>query len=183
MRYPAQETAEKHDRIVDAASRLFRERGFENVTVAEIMKAAGLTHGAFYNHFASKEALMAAAVGHAMQGTFAGVEKSFTTPKGRRAYLDRYLSTNHRDRPATGCAMAALSGEIRNQPEVKSAFTAELKEIVAAMGGDRRKALADLSTVVGAMALARAVDDEGFSREILREVRRKLDSEEARHSG
>ena len=177
MRYPAQETAEKHDRIVDAASRLFRERGFEHVTVAEVMKAAGLTHGAFYNHFQSKEELMAAAVEHAMRGTLAGVEKSFTTPKRRRAYIDRYLSTRHRDTPATGCAMAALSGEIRNQPEVKKAFTAELKEIVAAMGGERGEALTELATVVGAMALARAVDDEGFSREILREVRRKLDAE------
>src|SRR6266478_6713830 len=64
MRYPAKETAAKHDRIVKEASRLFRERGFENVTVGEVMKAAGLTHGAFYAHFASKEELQAAAVAY-----------------------------------------------------------------------------------------------------------------------
>jgi TetR/AcrR family transcriptional repressor of nem operon len=112
MRYPANETAAKHERIVREASRLFRERGFEDVTVAEVMKAAGLTHGAFYNHFDSKEALMAAAVEYAMQRTLHGVKGSFKSVGGRRAYLDRYLSTKHRDTPEAGCAMAALSSEI-----------------------------------------------------------------------
>src|SRR5215469_15798381 len=89
MRYPATETAEKHDRIVQEASRLFRERGFGGVTVAEVMKEAGLTHGAFYSHFESKEALMAAAVEYVMQGALRGVKKSFPTLKGRRVYVDR----------------------------------------------------------------------------------------------
>ena len=64
MRYPAKETAAKHDRIVKEASRLFRDRGFENVTVGEVMKAAGLTHGAFYAHFGSKQELRKAAVAY-----------------------------------------------------------------------------------------------------------------------
>jgi TetR/AcrR family transcriptional regulator, transcriptional repressor for nem operon len=179
MRYPATETAEKHDRIVQEASRLFRERGFEDVTVAEVMKKAGLTHGAFYSHFESKEALMAAAVEYAMQGVLRGVKKSFPTLEGRRAYLDRYLTARHRDTPGTGCPMAALSGEIRNEPEVKGRFTANLKEIISAMGGERREAMATLATLVGAISLARAVDDEAFSREILREVQKKLDGEMA----
>ncbi len=68
MRYPAKETAAKHERIVKEASRLFRERGFENVTVGEVMKAAGLTHGAFYAHFDSKEELQAAAVAYGHKG-------------------------------------------------------------------------------------------------------------------
>src|SRR6202044_3740203 len=67
MRYPAAETAEKHARILDEAARLFRERGFSGVSVSEIMKATGLTHGPFYNHFDSKEALMADSVMHGMQ--------------------------------------------------------------------------------------------------------------------
>jgi TetR/AcrR family transcriptional regulator, transcriptional repressor for nem operon len=179
MRYPATETAEKHDRIVQEASRLFRERGFEDVTVAEVMKKTGLTHGAFYSHFESKEALMAAAVEYAMQGVLRGVKKSFPTLEGRRAYLDRYLTASHRDTPGTGCPMAALSGEIRNEPEVKGRFTANLKEIISAMGGERREAMATLATLVGAISLARAVDDEAFSREILREVQKKLDGEMA----
>ena len=179
MRYPATETAEKHDRIVQEASRLFRERGFEDVTVAEVMKEAGLTHGAFYSHFESKEALMAAAVEYAMQGVLRSVKKSFPTLEGRRAYLDRYLTVRHRDTPGTGCPMAALSGEIRNEPEVKGRFTANLKEIISAMGGKRRETMATLATLVGAISLARAVDDEAFSREILREVQKKLDGEMA----
>jgi TetR/AcrR family transcriptional regulator, transcriptional repressor for nem operon len=175
MRYPAKETAEKHQRIVREASRLFRERGFDNVTVADVMEAAGLTHGAFYSHFDSKEALMAAAVEYAMDITRKGVEESFATPQGRAAYLDRYLSRRHRDHSATGCAMAALSGEIRNEPEVKGAFTLELKAILDAMRGERGDAMLTLAALVGAVALARAVADESLSREILREVRRKLD--------
>jgi TetR/AcrR family transcriptional regulator, transcriptional repressor for nem operon len=178
MRYPEKETAEKHARIVEEASQLFRERGFDDVTVAEVMKKAGLTHGAFYSHFASKEALMAAAVAHAMKASVRDVKKSSATAQGRRAYLGRYLSTRHRDSPAAGCAMAALSGEIRNEPEVKSAFTAEVKETIEAMGGDRGAALVALAAMVGAISLARAVDDEAFSREILREVRKKLEAED-----
>jgi TetR/AcrR family transcriptional repressor of nem operon len=174
MRYPTKETAERHRRIVREASHLFRERGFNDVTVAEVMNAAGLTHGAFYSHFASKEALMAAAVEYAMENTLSGVRESFATAEGRAAYLDRYLSAKHKDHPAPGCAMAALSGEIRNEPEVKGAFTAELKGILQAMGGERGEAMFTLAAMVGAMALARAADDEEFSREMLREVRRKL---------
>ena len=177
MRYPVTETAEKHNRIVQEASRLFRERGFEDVTVAEIMKKAGLTHGAFYSHFESKEALMAAAVEYGMHGILRGVKKSFPTLEGRRAYLDRYLTTKHRDAPGTGCVMAALSGEIRNEPEVKGTFTANLKEIFSAMGGERREAMATLATLVGAISLARAVDDEMLSQQILRSVRKTLNSE------
>jgi TetR/AcrR family transcriptional regulator, transcriptional repressor for nem operon len=178
MRYPAEETAEKHQRILREASQMFRERGFQDVTVAEVMKAAALTHGAFYSHFDSKESLMAAATEYAMENTLEGVKKSFGTAKTRAAYLDRYLSTEHRDHPATGCPMAALSGDIRNEPEVKGAFTVELKAIVEAMGGDRGEAMVTLSAIVGAMALARAVSDEAFSREILEKVRGKLDRKE-----
>lgn len=174
MRYSEKETAEKHNRILREASRLFRERGFDEVTVAEVMKKAGLTHGAFYSHFESKEALMAAAVEYAMAGTLDGVTQSFGTVDGRRAYLDRYLSTAHRDAPGAGCAMAALSGEIRNQPEVRDAFTGALKAIVAAMGSPRGEAIATLATMVGAVALARAVSDEEFSRELLKAVRKSL---------
>jgi len=76
MRYPVEETAAKHERIVKEASRLFRERGFENVSVAEVMKAAGLTHGAFYAHFRSKEELQAAAVAYGQKVSREGVQRS-----------------------------------------------------------------------------------------------------------
>src|SRR5580704_7626677 len=108
MRYPAKETAAKHERIVEEASRLFRERGFENVTVGEVMKAAGLTHGAFYAHFGSKQELQKAAVAYG-EGVSVGSVHYSNTKKGKRSYTDRYLSSWHRDNPGDGCTMAALA--------------------------------------------------------------------------
>src|SRR5262252_3966629 len=103
MRYPVEETAAKHERIVKEASRLFRERGFENVTVGEVMKAAGLTHGAFYAHFNSKQELQEAAVAYG-QGLSASRARALgATKKDRQAYVDRYLSSRHRDNPGDGC--------------------------------------------------------------------------------
>jgi TetR/AcrR family transcriptional repressor of nem operon len=174
VRYPADEVAKRHERIVKEAARLFRKRGFKAVTVAEVMQAAGLTHGAFYSHFSSKEELMAAAVDEAMRVSVEGLAASSGTATGRRAYRDAYLSTKHRDGAESGCTMAALSGEIRNEPETKAAFTARLKETVAAAGGDRAETLLAVSAMVGAVALARAVDDDAFSEEILQKVRAEL---------
>src|SRR5215469_14685748 len=89
MRYPAEETAAKHERIVKEASRLFRERGFEHVTVGEVMTAAGLTHGAFYAHFGSKEELQEAAVAYGQKVSAGRARSSGATKKGRQAYADR----------------------------------------------------------------------------------------------
>ena len=175
MRYPAKETAAKHDRIVREASRLFRERGFENVTVAEVMKAAGLTHGAFYAHFRSKEELQEAAVAYG-QGLSAGrARKYVATKKGRRAYADRYLSARHRDNPGDGCTMAALAPEVaRSTPELKAAFERGFEEILSASGGDRKEVIFQTAALVGGVALARAVQDEQLSNEILESVRQKI---------
>src|SRR5215467_7744260 len=96
MRYPVEETAAKHERIVKEASRLFRERGFENVSVAEVMKAAGLTHGAFYAHFASKKELQEAAVAYGQKVSLERLQRSKKkTAKG--SFTDSYLSPRHRD--------------------------------------------------------------------------------------
>src|SRR6516162_3927527 len=92
MRYPAKETAAKHERIVKEASRLFRERGFEDVTVGEVMKTAGLTHGAFYAHFGSKQELGKAAVAYGQALSADRVRGRGATKKGRQAYAERYLS-------------------------------------------------------------------------------------------
>src|SRR6266567_9637078 len=129
MRYPAKETAAKHERIIKEASRLFRERGFENVTVGEVMKAAGLTHGAFYAHFASKLDLQKSAIAYG-QGLTASRNRSYGATKiGRKAYADRYLSPRHRDNPGDGCTMAALAQEVaRSTPELKAAFEQGLEK-------------------------------------------------------
>jgi TetR/AcrR family transcriptional repressor of nem operon len=91
MRYPVEETAARHERIVKEASRLFRERGFENVSVGEVMKAAGLTHGAFYAHFGSKEQLQAAAIAYGQKVSLRRVQRGISK-KSQESYADRYLS-------------------------------------------------------------------------------------------
>jgi TetR/AcrR family transcriptional regulator, transcriptional repressor for nem operon len=183
MRYPAAETAEKHTRILNEAARLFRERGFSGVSVSEIMKATGLTHGPFYNHFDSKEALMADSVLHGMQKTLDGLEATEATAKGKAEYLRRYLSMAHRDAGGGECTMAALGSEIRREPMVKAPFTVKLKAIVETMAArfpwsSKRAARGDsiraTASMVGALILARSVEDDRFAEEILREVRKGL---------
>jgi TetR/AcrR family transcriptional regulator, transcriptional repressor for nem operon len=175
MRYPPKETAAKHDRIVQEASRLFRERGFENVTVGEVMKAAGLTHGAFYAHFGSKQELEQAAVAYGQRLSAHRARNYGATRKGRRAYADRYLSPSHRDHPGDGCTMAALTQEVaRSTPELKAAFERGFEEILDAGGGDRKDVIFQTAALIGAVALARAVRDPRLSDEILESVRQRL---------
>jgi TetR/AcrR family transcriptional repressor of nem operon len=174
MRYPAKETAAKHARIVREASRLFRERGFENVSVGEVMKAAGLTHGAFYAHFGSKEELQAAAVAYGQKVSLERMQRS-NGKKTKGSYADRYLSPRHRDNPGDGCTMAALAPEVaRSTPELKAAFEQGLREILSAKGGDRQEAIFQSAALIGGVVLARAVRDPQLSDEILRSVRQRL---------
>ncbi len=174
MRYPAKETAAKHERILKEASRLFRERGFENVTVGEVMKAAGLTHGAFYAHFASKQELQRAAVAYRQAASLRRVQRS-NKKKGQESYADWYLSPRHRDHPGEGCTIAALAQEVaRSTPEVKAAFEQGLQEFISARGGERKEAIFRSAAMIGGLVLARAVHDPRFSDEILNTVRQKL---------
>jgi TetR/AcrR family transcriptional repressor of nem operon len=174
MRYPAEETAAKHERIVKEASRLFRERGFENVSVADVMKAARLTHGAFYAHFGSKEELQAAAIAYGQKVSLDRLQRSKrNTAKG--SFTDRYLSPWHRDNRGDGCTMAALAEEVaRSNPELKAAFEQGLENILSAKGGDRKEAIFQVAARLGGVVLARAVQDRRLSDEILRSVRQKL---------
>jgi len=174
MRYPAEETAAKHERIVKEASRLFRERGFENVSVGDVMKAAGLTHGAFYAHFASKQELEAAAVAYGQKVSLGRMQRS-DRKRSKGSSADEYLSRWHRDNPGDGCTMAALAQEIaRSTPEVKVALEQGLEEILSARGGDRQEAIFRVAALLGGVVLARAVQDPRLSDEILRSVREEL---------
>ena len=171
MRYPAKETAAKHERIVREASRLFRERGFENVSVGEVMKAAGLTHGAFYAHFASKEELQAAAVDYGQRVSLGRLQRN----KKRGMFDHRYLSPAHRDNPGDGCTMAALGPEVaRSAPELKAALEQGLEDMLSARGGDRKEAIFRAAAMLGGVVMARAVRDPRLSDEILKSVRQKL---------
>jgi len=174
MRYPAEETAAKHERIVREASRLFRERGFDKVSVDEVMKAAGLTHGAFYAHFASKEQLQAAAVAYGQTVSLERVQRN-KIKKNKGTYADRYLSPRHRDNPGDGCTMAALGQEVaRSTPELKAAFERGLEEILSAEAGDRKEAIFRTAALLGGVVIAQTVQDQRLSDDILRSVRQKL---------
>jgi TetR/AcrR family transcriptional regulator, transcriptional repressor for nem operon len=186
MRYPASQTAKKHDKILKEAARLFRERGFDRAGVAEIMKAAGLTHGAFYAHFASKEALEAEAVERAFaqsDNRIYALTANARDPK--RVFLDSYLSAAHRDHPGCGCVMAALGPEIARDSAARKPFTAQVKQMIEGMAvrfrwkrkrAARRDSIHLLSAAVGALILARAVDDPQLSDELLESVRDHLAS-------
>src|SRR5579863_4151705 len=177
MRYPVEETAAKHERIVKEASRLFRERGFENVSVGEVMKAAGLTHGAFYAHFGSKEELQAASVAYGQKVSLGRLQRSKKKKKrSKGSFANRYLSRWHRDKRGDGCTMAALAHEVaRSTPELKAAFEQALENMLSAEGGDRKEAIFRAAAMMGGVVLARAVQDPRFSEEILKSVRQKLD--------
>jgi TetR/AcrR family transcriptional regulator, transcriptional repressor for nem operon len=183
MRYPVSETAEKHTRILNEATRLFRERGFADASVSEIMNAAGLTHGSFYNHFSSKEALMAASVEHGIQNSVDSVNGMPRSSQGKAQHIARYLSATHRDAVGKGCVMAALVSDVRQEPQVRGPFTTQVKAVIEKLAShfpwrSNRSARGDsiriLSSMLGALILARAVDDDAFSKEILREARKGL---------
>jgi TetR/AcrR family transcriptional repressor of nem operon len=183
MRYPAAETEKKHKRIVTQGARLFRERGFEDVTVGEVMKAAGLTHGAFYNHFDSKEALMTECV-ESLCSVVDGFVRHFDpSAAGLDAYRQHYLSPTHRDSPGAGCLMAAVGPEASRDPALKASMTTYLRSYFETLTSHfpwsskrraRSQAIRLYASMVGAIVLARAVDDEDLSKEILAEMRDAL---------
>jgi TetR/AcrR family transcriptional repressor of nem operon len=173
--------AENHDRIVEVAARQIREGGTERPSVAEIMAAAGLTHGGFYKHFDSREDLVAEAADRALgsgEEAAAAVIDGAADPLA--AFVDWYVSAAHRDDPGGGCAVVALGADApRADGRVRAAYRAQveryLAHLEAMLGGEdadvRRRAVVALSTMVGAVLVARAVDDEALSDEILRDVR------------
>jgi TetR/AcrR family transcriptional regulator, transcriptional repressor for nem operon len=177
MRYPAEDTAERHEQILDAASQMFRQSGFDGVSVAAVMKAAGLTHGGFYAHFESKDALAAASVERSLAETLDLVERASEAAEPLATLVTEYLSEQHRDDPAGGCTMAALAAEIsRANGPVRHTFTAQVRGLVeritvkffpAQRSNERAQAIVTMSTLVGALLIARAVDDPVLSAEIL----------------
>jgi len=138
------------------------------------MNTAGLTHGAFYAHFGSKEHLQAAAIAYGQKVSLGRVQRSISR-KSKESYDDRYLSRRHRDNPGDGCTMAALAQEVaRSTPELKVAFEQGLEAILSAQGGDRKEAIFHTAALIGGVVLARAVQNPRLSAEILKSVRQKL---------
>jgi TetR/AcrR family transcriptional regulator, transcriptional repressor for nem operon len=182
MRASREQAAASRERILEESSRLFRERGFDEVSVADLMRRAGMTHGGFYGHFASKQDLIVESVTRTLRKSVAKWQRiAGRSPEDPVAAIARsYLSTEHRDRLETGCLVPALASEIGRQDEaVRHSLTDGVRALVDQLveltpdGTDaakRTEALALFASLVGAVTLARAVDDPAFSDEILRAV-------------
>jgi TetR/AcrR family transcriptional repressor of nem operon len=179
LRYPAAETAAKHQRVIDEASRLFRDNGFDGVSIPEIMRAAGLTHGSFYNHFTSKTDLMSACLLGGAAKAVSDMDDVESSSAGKKNYIDYYLSLAHRDDPGSGCFMAALGSEIRRAPSARGAMTRFVSSFIDKLTTHfpwptkrhaRRDAIRMTAALVGGLILARAVNDHALSEEILSEV-------------
>jgi TetR/AcrR family transcriptional repressor of nem operon len=177
MRYEKghKETTRRH--ILDVASAQFRESGVAAVGLAGIMAEAGLTNGAFYTHFGSKEDLVRAVLLDSLTRREEKHRANLQNSIGLEAVIHDYLSARHRDGAGTGCPTAALVAEIARHPkQTRDAFTGKISDIIALMAGQlregtpeerRRNAVAIHSTMVGALQLARAVSDRKLSDEIL----------------
>jgi TetR/AcrR family transcriptional repressor of nem operon len=185
MKVSKEQAAENRERILDAATRLFRERGFDGIGVADLMKEVGLTHGGFYGHFASKEDLVAKACQRAINRALIYWQgKVDNRHKGDplAAIVKAYLSPAHFDDPGKGCLIAALGSDVARQSSVvrqtvTDGVQAQIYLLTSLQPGDddeqkREKALALYTSMIGAMVLARAVDDAEFAGEILGAVKK-----------
>jgi TetR/AcrR family transcriptional repressor of nem operon len=183
VRHSREETARTRRRIVAAASRLFRARGIAEVSIADVMHAAGLTVGGFYRHFDSKEALVAEAIAEASHETIGRLGGKTGGAAQLGALLEAYLSEQHRARPGEGCPIAALCSDVgRETAPTRAAFTAALRRMLALVAevlpgsgsAGRRAQLHAAAAAVGGLMLARASDDDGLAREIMDAVRHRL---------
>lgn len=180
MRYSREHKLETHARIVRKASVRLREKGAHGIGVADLMKDAGLTHGGFYAHFDSREALVIEAFAYAMDRSIERWGKlAEQTPPDKRlaAIVDSYLTKVHRDDPGHGCAVPTLGAEIaRESPKTRKVFAAKLEQmidVVAAQIPDlprkaaRKQAMAAVAAMMGTLVLARIAGTGEFSDEIL----------------
>jgi TetR/AcrR family transcriptional regulator, transcriptional repressor for nem operon len=183
MKVTKTQVLENRAHIVETASTLFRERGYDGVSVADLMAAAGFTHGGFYKHFGSKADLMAEAAG-------VGFSQSVANIAGADAatFVNEYLSREHRDALGSGCTLAALSGDAARQPEsIKRAFSDGIESELGTLAGEdsvlgekakreaRGKRIDTLAHVVGALVLSRACpDDSPLADEILEVCRTQI---------
>jgi TetR/AcrR family transcriptional repressor of nem operon len=180
MRYSREHKLETHARIVKKASVRLREKGAHGVGVADQMKDAGLTHGGFYAHFDSREALVVEAFTHAMDRSTERWRKlaEQTPPEKRLATIvGSYLTPVHRDDPGHGCAIPTLGAEIaRESPRTRKAFAAKLEQMIDMLAAQvpngsrkaaRKQAMAVVATMMGTLVLARVAGNGEFSDEIL----------------
>ena len=171
--------AASHDRILDIAAARIRRDGIDRLSVAELMKEAGLTHGGFYRHFDSREQLVAEAAQRALsQGSAWTIASGkLGGQRGYTALVDGYLSPWHRDHPESGCGVAGVAADAaRAGGPARGSYTRQVKEclaVIADLTGNpdrqagKREAVLTLSALVGAISMARAVDDPDLSQQIM----------------
>ena len=180
MRYSKEHKLETHARIVKKASVRLREKGAHGIGVADLMKDAGLTHGGFYAHFDSREALVIEAFAYAMDRSTERWRKlAEQTPPEQRlsAIVDSYLTALHRDDPGHGCAIPTLGAEIaRESPKTRKAFVAKLEQMIDLLAlqvpavprkAARKQAMAVIATMIGTLVMARVAGNGDLSDEIL----------------
>ncbi|MFU9031779.1 TetR/AcrR family transcriptional regulator [Rhodococcus erythropolis] len=180
-RVSQQQAEENRRRVVETAARLFREKG-THLSVADLMKASGLTHGGFYKQFASKDALIDEATTHAFaelaQLHAAGLERhAGQRDEARQALIDNYLSVEHRDNPADGCPAAALAADMAREPadsEARRVYVEGVGDFAKALADEEHDGLVRLSTMIGALALSRATKGSSLSEEVLVAAREEL---------
>jgi TetR/AcrR family transcriptional regulator, transcriptional repressor for nem operon len=178
MGYSQAQKAESKRRVLEVASRQIREKGIEALGVADCMRSAGLTHGAFYGHFASRDALILEALEHAlnqsekrMAATAPDAQNEAQTPLA--AISEAFLSESHANNPGKGCALCALAGEARHaSADVRALLKSYVQQLASriakAMGKDSEEAgLGIVATIVGAITLARTVGDDALAKSIL----------------
>ncbi len=180
MRYSKEHKQETHARIVKKASVRLREKGAHGIGVADLMKEAGLTHGGFYAHFDSREALVIEAFNYAMDRAmerWRKVAEQIPPEKRLETIVDFYLTALHRDDPGHGCSVPALGAEIaRENAKTRRAFAARLEEMIDMMADQildvprksaRRQAMATIATMMGTMVMSRITGTGETSDEIL----------------
>ncbi|WP_461521495.1 TetR/AcrR family transcriptional regulator [Porticoccus sp.] len=179
MKVTREQAAQNRERIVEAAAQLFRERGFDGIGVAGLMKEVGLTHGGFYGHFASKDDLIAEASACALKRSLTDWNEFVdrAPDDALSAIAGRYLSRTHRDNPGKGCLLAALGPDLSRQGSaVRHAATDAIRAALdfltrlvpgKSRAAKRQKAISAYATLVGTMVMARIVDDPALSQEIL----------------
>jgi TetR/AcrR family transcriptional repressor of nem operon len=183
MRVSKEKAAENRERILNAAALLMREHGITGVGVDALAEAAGKTHGSLYSQFGSKERLIEEAVAHAIAAKAREVPEDLALSD----YVSEYLSAAHRDLPGSGCPFAALACEMPRQSQgVRERFTAGVRGMIGLLsermgsGVKQRqrydKALATAAALIGALVLARAVNDPKLSDDILRATRTRLEA-------
>lgn len=184
-RTPNSRKEETHERIVEVAARALRRRGYAGVGVAEVMKEAGLTHGGFYAHFESRDALLVEALGRAGQDSAGALARAAETRRARgvsafRSFVETYLADAHLASLETGCPVAALGAEMpRQSPAVREASAERVERLIAGVrgalpGSTRAIASVVAGTLVGSLQLARALGDNAAGRAVLAAARKSL---------